>query len=140
MGRILVAIVLTVVMSAVASSQTNDGQTGRNQSEQELITLSREFVKTSIGVVAVEKGGVKMTPFGSMPSLEVKEQWEAIGIRDTKVRIDGGNAVVTGQVILGDQSPENNSLNNSGTVTIHFLKQKEQWKLVRGCFGECGER
>ncbi len=139
MRKILVATVLTVAMLAVASSQTNNAQTGRSQSEQELITLSREFVKTSIGAVAVEKGGVKMTPFGLMPSLEVKEQWEA-GIKDTQVRIDGDNAVVTGQVIFGGQSPEDKTLNSSSSVTIHFLKQKEEWKLVKGCFGECGER
>lgn len=140
MRKILVMTVLTVAMSAVASSQTNDRQTKRSQSD-ELIALSQEFVKTSIEAVAVEMGGVKMTPSGPMSTEKVKEQGAAIGIKDTKVQIDGDSAVVTGQVIFGGQSPdEDKTLNSSSSVTIHFLKQKEQWKLVKGCYGECGER
>lgn len=140
MRRILIVIVLAVTISVVASSQTNNGQTGRSRSEQELITLSREFVKTSIGAMAVEMGEVKMTPSGPMSSAEVKEQWEAVGIKDTKVHIDGDKAVVTGQVIFGGHSPEANARNTSSRVTIHFLKRKDGWKFVRGCLGDCGDK
>ncbi len=139
MRKFLVVIVLTVAMSAVASSQTNDWQIKRSQSE-ELIALSQEFVKTSIGTVAVKMSGVKMTPSGPMATAEVKDQREAVGMRDAKLRIHGDYAVVTGQVIFGGQSLEDKSLKSSRCVTIHFLKHKKQWKLMKGCFGECGER
>ena len=137
MRKILVMAVLTIAMSAVASSQTNGSQTKRSQSA-ELIVLSREFVKTSIGAVAVEMGGVRMTPSGPMSTAEVKKQWAAVGIKDPKIRIDGDRAVVKGQVIFGSQSDEDKFLNSSNSLTIHFLKQKEQWKVVKGCCGECG--
>jgi hypothetical protein len=145
MKRVLVIAVLTVAASAAALSQTpavsqtNDMQVLRSQSEQELIALSREFVKTSFGAMVVETGGVKLTPSGPMLTLEVKEQREAVGIRDTEIHIDGNNAVVRGQVIFKGQSTEDKTRKTSN-VTIYFRKGKEQWKLVRGCFGECGEQ
>jgi hypothetical protein len=137
--KILVVTVLTVAMSIVAFSEANDWQTERSQSEQQLIALSQEFVRASIGALVVEEGGVKMTPFGPMLSLEVKEQWEAVGIKEMRVHFDGESAIVTGHVIFRGQAPEDKTRNSSGAVTIHFLKQKEQWKLVGGCYGECSE-
>jgi hypothetical protein len=137
--KTLVVIVLTVAISAVASSQTNHRQIKRNQSEQ-LIALSLEFVKTSISTVAVEMSGVEITPSGPMATAEVKEQREAVGIKDARVRIDGDHAVVTARVIFAGQSPADKSVNSSSSVTIHFLKQKKQWKVMNGCFGACRER
>jgi predicted YcjX-like family ATPase len=134
MRKLLAFLVLMIAISAVTSSQTNNRHIKRSQSE-ELIALSQEFVKTSIRAIAVENDGVKITPSGPMASAEVNDQREAMSIKDAKVRIDGDSAIVTGQVIFAGRAPEDKS--NNSSVTIHFLKQRKQWKLVKGCFGEC---
>ena len=140
MRKMLAVTILSIAMSVLAFSQTIDRPTRRSEFERVLIALSQNFVKASVGAVTVEEGGVRMTPFGPMPSLEVKEQWETVGIMETKVHIDGDHAIVTGQVVFGGQAPEDKTRNNSSTMMIHFLRQKEQWKLLRGCLGECSER
>jgi hypothetical protein len=139
MRKAFFTIVLTAAMSAVVSSQAIDGNS-RHRESNELIALSREFVKTSIGAVAVEMGETKMTPSGPMNTAEVKRYLAAVGIKDAKVHIDGDSAVVKGQLVFAGQSPERPTPNNSSSFTIHFLKQKAEWKLVEGCFGECDER
>jgi hypothetical protein len=101
MKKILVVTILTFTVSAFAFSQTNDSQT-----ERQLIALSQEFVETSITTMTVEEGGMRRTPFGPMPSLEVKEQWEAVGMKEMKVEIDGDRAIVKGQVVFRGQAPE----------------------------------
>ena len=81
MNRILLVTILTVATSALAVSQTDDRQAGRNKSERELLLLSRAFVKTSFGAFAVEMGGMKMTPHGPVRTAEIKARREAVGIQ-----------------------------------------------------------
>ena len=140
MKRVLVVIALAFVTSSIAASQTLERQAERAKSEQELIALSREFVRDSFGAIAVEMGGVKMTPRGRMSTATVKDEWEGAVIKDEKVSIDGDKALVTGNVVFDSPSSKGKILANSTGVTIHFAKRKGQWKLARGCFGECGER
>jgi hypothetical protein len=91
-------------------------------------------------VVAVEIGAEKMTPHGRMSTATVKDQWEAAGIKDTKVSIKGDKALVTGNVVFNAPSSQGKTPDNSTGVIIHFVKRKGLWKFSRGCFGECGER
>ena len=137
MRRILAAVALTVTISVVASGQTNDSQTTRDQSERELIALSREFVDTSVGAVGVEMGEVKMTPHGPMSTAVVKDQWKPADLEDTKVHFEGDKAVVTGRVIFRGESPKGKEIVFSSGVKLHFIRQKDGWKFVSGCIGNC---
>lgn len=75
-----------------------------------------------------------------MSTAAVKDQWEAAGIKETKVSIKGDKAVVMGNVVFDSPSSQGKTPDNSTGVIIHFVKRKGQWKFSKGCFSECGQR
>jgi len=138
MTRIFMVVALTVAMSAFALSQTQNKRAVLSQAEMELIALSKKAVDDCIGkeIVVVEDATPK-TPFGVTGNATVKGKFDAVELADTKTRIDGDLAAVTGRVVFKGGLPEWQTKESSSDVTIRFFRREGQWEFVGLCMGKC---
>jgi hypothetical protein len=137
MRRILAAIVFTLTLSILVPGQTGDGQVMPGKANQELISLSREFVDSAISKEIIELEDASGSTRLDVRAASVSGKWESIVLENIKVRLDGDRAVVTGQVAFKGQTRKGKPLSDNSDLTIHFSRQKGQWKLVKGCLGRC---
>ena len=140
MVRMLMAVALTVAMSALALSQTQGKQAGLSRTEQELATLSRKAVDDCIGkeIVVIDEATYK-APTGVPGSATVRGKYDAVELADMKTRVDGDVAVVTGRVVFKGGLPEWQTKEHSSGVTIRFSRQKGQWEFIGLCLGKCAD-
>lgn len=137
MRRILMIVVFTLAMSTLAFSQANDKQAVPSMAERELISLSHEFVDSAITkeIIVLEKSSASTSNIA--PATSVRGKWQSVVLDKIKIRLDGDRALVRGRVTFKGEMTAGHPLGNNSNVTIHFSKQKGQWKFVRGCLGIC---
>jgi hypothetical protein len=138
MTRIFLLAALTLLTSTITLSQTQNKNAVLSQTETELIALSQKAVDTCIGkeIVVAEDDALR-TPFGMMGTATVKGKFEAVELADTKTRIDGDIAVVTGRIVFKGGLPEWKTKESSSGVTIRFSRRKGHWEFVGLCMGKC---
>ena len=138
MTRMLMAVALTVAMSASALGQTQSKQTGLSQTERELVALSRKAVDDCIGkeIVVIDDATYK-APTGVPGRATVVGKYDAVELADTQTRVDGDVAVVTGRVVFKGGLPEWQTKEHSSGVTIRFSRREGRWEFIGLCLGKC---
>jgi hypothetical protein len=138
MTRMFMVAALTVALSVLAVSQTQDKQAALGQTERELAALSQKALDECGGrEIVVIDDATYNAPTGVLDRAAVAGAYDTVELADTKARVDGNVAVVTGRVVFKGGLPGWQTKEHSSGVTIRFRRQKGQWEFVSLCLGKC---
>lgn len=136
--RILSAVALTIAVTTFAEGQDGREQATPGDAVQELVTLSREATKDLIGKeMCVVEGAGEYDLFGKPRGVTCKGEWDEINLNDANVRIDGGEAFVSGSVVFKSGDRGRRASEISTPVVFRFLGREGRWHLAGMCMGKC---
>ncbi len=112
MQRIFMMIALSVATSAYVAGQTNIPSVSSRDSKQEIIALSRDFVRDAISTH--------------------DERGETIDLENVSVRINGDRATFTARALLKGQTPSGLAYSHPHRLTIRYAKRGARWQFIHG--------